>query len=212
MTYPPIRLLAGDSGNGFTFARTANVQACQGLPRGSSQATITSNSFNVQYVLTAPHKGGCIVYISTNGGSSWTEIGRDNRCGYGSGGSIRATLRQSGTYDAIIRWYYETDNFTGEKYNNCADVRINTSGGGGAPAPRPSPSPSPRPAPSPSPRPRPAPQTPNQGSACRDGQYKCASANAYQICQASRWSVSLGCGNGFKCNAANRATPCVVAK
>ncbi|KAI8853603.1 hypothetical protein BC829DRAFT_382421 [Chytridium lagenaria] len=232
MTSPPIRLQPGDSNNGLTFARTANTAACQGLPRGNTMATVSGNSFNVQYVLTAPHRGGCVVYMSLSGDGGWQEIGRDDRCGYGGGGTIPVRITQTGTYDAVIRWYYWTDNFTGEVYNNCADVRINN--GAGAPQPQPqlpqqpeplppqlppaptaapappappAPQPAPVPAPQPTQRPRPGP-IPDER--CQDGKYRCSSPSTYQICQASQWTVSLSCGNGFRCNASNPATPCVV--
>ncbi|KAI8853454.1 hypothetical protein BC829DRAFT_439874 [Chytridium lagenaria] len=75
-------------------------------PLFCGSVTTVSGSFNVEYVLTAPHRGGCIVFVSRDGERTWEEVGKDE------------------SYDAVLRWHYITDNFTGELYNNCANIKV----------------------------------------------------------------------------------------
>ncbi|KAJ3098416.1 hypothetical protein HDU96_011098 [Phlyctochytrium bullatum] len=57
MVWPVPRLLPGDAANGYTYARTANTDPCQGLAPGPVTAQLTGGQLNVEYVITAPHMG-----------------------------------------------------------------------------------------------------------------------------------------------------------
>ncbi|KAJ3325491.1 hypothetical protein HDU76_013187 [Blyttiomyces sp. JEL0837] len=127
MNWPKIRLLPGDDGNGYTYARTASHDACQSLPAGAPKTPpLTGGKTTVEYTITAAHQGGCTIYLDR--GQGWEVIGSDPACGTTShSGSISVTI-PSGDYSGVIRWYYDTNNGSGEEFNNCADVTVSSTG------------------------------------------------------------------------------------
>ncbi|KAJ3325494.1 hypothetical protein HDU76_013190 [Blyttiomyces sp. JEL0837] len=127
LLWPLPRLLPGDDGNGYTYARTASHDACQNLPTGSPKTPpLAGGSTTFEYLITAAHQGGCTIFMDR--GKGWETIGTDPTCGSSSHtGSIKVQI-PTGNYKAVVRWYYKTENGSGEEFNNCADVTVSTSG------------------------------------------------------------------------------------
>ncbi|KAJ3314475.1 hypothetical protein HDU76_002408 [Blyttiomyces sp. JEL0837] len=126
MTFPCPRLKPGDENNGFSYARTASKDPCQSLPMGAVKSPkLTSGGGFVDYVITAAHK---------DRGKGWEVIGNDPICGaLPHSGSISVSIPSTSLtgateYKAVIRFYYDTANFSGEEFNNCADVIISPQG------------------------------------------------------------------------------------
>lgn len=130
MTWPLPRLLPGDASNGYTYARTASTDPCQNLPEGPVLTpAFVGGAARVDYVITAAHKGGCTIFLDKRDGSGWVSIGSDPNCGASAhSGTINVEI-PPGNYSAVLRWYYETNNYSGELFNNCADIIVSSTGG-----------------------------------------------------------------------------------
>ncbi|KAI8837062.1 hypothetical protein BC829DRAFT_50513 [Chytridium lagenaria] len=130
MSWPFPRLLAGDRENGYTYARTANTDVCQDLPRGNVLTpAMVGGSASIDYVITAAHRGGCTIFL--NRGNGWETIGSDPTCGMSERSSSITVNIPAGSYNAVLRWYYQSDNNNGaigEVFNNCADITVSPSG------------------------------------------------------------------------------------
>lgn len=131
VTVPQIRLLSGDAGNGFTFARSRAPipsDGCQNLPRESPWSHVmTGGSAKLSYIITAAHRGGCSVYISKYDGN-WQMIGSDPNCGQTEHSGVINMNIPSGDYEAVLRWEYVSDNGSGEMFENCMDVKVSSAG------------------------------------------------------------------------------------
>ncbi|KAI9343636.1 hypothetical protein BDR26DRAFT_858449 [Obelidium mucronatum] len=145
MNWPIPRPLPGDQQNGFTYARAASNRNtavhpdpdinCSYLPQGPVFTQVMApGPAVIDYTITAWHNGGCIIYLSRDGQKTWEAIGEDKTCGVQSlnpsgRGSINVVL-PSGTYNAVLRWYYLADNggSPNEFFNNCADISVAASG------------------------------------------------------------------------------------
>ncbi|ORY53857.1 hypothetical protein BCR33DRAFT_801634 [Rhizoclosmatium globosum] len=127
MVWPSPRLEPGDAGNGYWIARSATKDACHGLSAGPVLTpALTGGSASIDYVVTVAHKGGCQVYLDR--GNGWEQIGEDPTCGVSAHtGSIGITL-PPGDYNAVIRWYWATDNASGEEFQTCADIKVSSQG------------------------------------------------------------------------------------
>ncbi|ORY53855.1 hypothetical protein BCR33DRAFT_732636 [Rhizoclosmatium globosum] len=116
MQWPLPRLVPGDANNGYQVARSASTDPCHGLAAGSVLTSpLTGGSASIDYVVTAAHNGGCTVFIDR--GKGWETIGSDPSCGSTPhSGSISVNI-PSGDYSAVIRWFYQSDNGSGEQFN-----------------------------------------------------------------------------------------------
>ncbi|KAJ3070265.1 hypothetical protein HDU99_002713, partial [Rhizoclosmatium hyalinum] len=99
----------------------------------------------VDWWISAFHMGGCVVEISRDGGTTWSYIGGDARCGDktvagpgldGQGGTghipvvIPAVSGAGESYKAVIRWYYTANNggSPDEEFASCSDVVVANNG------------------------------------------------------------------------------------
>ncbi|KAJ3025540.1 UNVERIFIED_CONTAM: hypothetical protein HDU68_007053 [Siphonaria sp. JEL0065] len=127
MVWPISRYVPGDTDNGYSFARAASPDPCHGVSQGSVLTpALTGGSAVIDYVITAPHLGGCTVYIDR--GNGWETIGYDPSCGTSAHtGQIQVTI-PSGDYNAVIRWFYKSENGSGELFNTCSDITVSSTG------------------------------------------------------------------------------------
>ncbi|KAL1920665.1 uncharacterized protein VTP21DRAFT_1042 [Calcarisporiella thermophila] len=134
MVNPPIRLKPGDSGQGFTFARSPNTNfPCGGLPAGKVQKTFKSGgTIPVTWQITALHRGTCFLELSTDGNDgSFKTLKTLPNCADTNGEFSTTVQIPSGANcdKCTLRFRWLAKN-TGETYLNCADIAINGSGSG----------------------------------------------------------------------------------
>jgi hypothetical protein len=144
MYFPYVRLQSNDQNNGFTFARSPNKAECQQLPRGTTKSqTFRPGPLNIEYQITAAHRGGCEVFLDVGYTGNFQLIGSDPSCGLVNKdtGIITVTLPDNGgrDYDGALRWFWLADNNNqpgnrdiNENYNNCADIKVSASSGDNA--------------------------------------------------------------------------------
>ncbi|KAJ3283880.1 hypothetical protein HDU79_008708 [Rhizoclosmatium sp. JEL0117] len=152
MVWPITRALPGDQQQGYSYGKGAiNVNlpphpafdiSCNYLPAGPVfTQTLAPGPAVVDWTLTAFHRGGCNVTISTDNQKTWTLLGQDPTCGIpaqpgikGSGHipiTIPPVPAGQSQYSAIIRWTYTADNGgqpANEAFASCSDVIVSTKG------------------------------------------------------------------------------------
>jgi predicted carbohydrate-binding protein with CBM5 and CBM33 domain len=98
---------------------------CRGEPAG--QVTeIQGNSVTLGFTITAPHVGGCKVFLLDEDLGNSIQIGERNNCAApGMVGDWTVTLPRGTSGRKVIRWTWDACHISPcEKYEQCADINV----------------------------------------------------------------------------------------
>ncbi|EPZ31400.1 hypothetical protein O9G_006237, partial [Rozella allomycis CSF55] len=186
MTYPPIRLKPGDAENGYTYARSANREACQNLTRSANVGKFQAGStMTIQYSITAAHQGYCEINLNIEGDEKFP-------CGQvEETKNVAFRLPNVTSTHAVLQWRYVTRNYSGELFHSCSDIEISKSASNGTNV---------------------DPKLPIVGSKCETvGSFRCrpdVDPYSYDQCSSFGW-VTKQCFNKTKCLSLKDTIACV---
>jgi len=131
MSKPDIRIFPGDENQGLTRTNGPTTQQpCAGNPPGPVKSNFKpGETIQVQWVITAAHRGNCSVQLSTTGDDQdFKEIKKLSKCADENGNfSEDVKLPDDVTCEHCTLRFEWNAELTNELYLNCADISI---GGG----------------------------------------------------------------------------------
>jgi len=127
MIKPEIRIRPGDENQGFTITNgPTNEQPCAGNAPGPVKSRFRSGeTINVQWKITAAHRGSCTVQLSTTGSDTdFKDLKKLDKCADENGDfNEDVKLPDVNCEKCTLRFQWNAE-LTNELYLNCADISI----------------------------------------------------------------------------------------